>query len=74
MLLFVCFFYRFHVIMLGVVARSKLYPVGMQAVPSLIPTFFRFGHEIMSTAILPFLLIQEEQLSATGERMDIKCW
>ena len=29
----------------------------------------RFGHEIISTAILPLLLIQEEQLSVNGERM-----
>ena len=30
---------------------------------------WRFGHETFSTAILPLPIIQEEQLSATGERM-----
>ena len=30
---------------------------------------WRLGHENISTAILPLLLIQEEQLSVTGERM-----
>ena len=29
----------------------------------------RLGHEKISTAILPLPLIQEEQLSITGERM-----
>ena len=33
-----------------------------------------FGHEIISTAILPLLLIQEEQLSVNGERMCAKYW
>ena len=59
-------------IMLGAVARSEACPLGIQAAPSSIPTsstFFRFGHEIISTAVLPLLLIQEEQLSVTGERM-----
>ena len=46
--------------------------VGMQVAPSLIPTSSTFfcgnlGHENISTAILPLPLIQEEQLSATGE-------
>ena len=35
---------------------------------------WRFGHENISTAILLLLLIQEEQLSVTGERMCIKYW
>ena len=35
---------------------------------------WRFGHEKISTAILPLPLIQEEQLSVTGERMRTKCW
>ena len=35
---------------------------------------WRFGHENISTAILPLLLIQEEQLSVTGERMCTKYW
>ena len=30
---------------------------------------WRLGHENISTAILPLPLIQEEQLSVTGERM-----
>ena len=35
---------------------------------------WRLGHENISTAILPLLLIQEEQLSVTGERMCTKYW
>ena len=35
---------------------------------------WRFGHENISTAILPLPLIQEEQLSVTGERMSTKYW
>ena len=34
----------------------------------------RLGHENISTAILPHPLIQEEQLSVTGERMCTKYW
>ena len=34
----------------------------------------RFGHENVSTTILSLLLIQEGQLSATGERMGTKYW
>ena len=34
----------------------------------------RFGHEIISTAILPLMLIQEEQLSVNVERMHAKYW
>ena len=54
-------------------------PLGMQAAPNSIPTsgkFFR-GDLVMkksSTAILPLPLIQEEQLSVTGERMCTKYW
>ena len=33
---------------------------------------WRLGHENISTAILPLLLNQEEQLSVTGERMCTK--
>ena len=61
----------------GAVARSEASPLGMQAAPSSIPTsgtFFR-GDLVMkknSTAILPLPLIQEEQLSVTGERMRTK--
>ena len=35
---------------------------------------WRLGHENISTAILPLPLIQEEQLSVTGERMCAKYW
>ena len=35
---------------------------------------WRLGHENISTAILPLPLIQEEQLSVTGERMSTKYW
>ena len=34
----------------------------------------RLGHEYISRAILPLPLIQEEQLSVTGERMCTKYW
>ena len=35
---------------------------------------WRLGHENISMAILPLPLIQEEQLSVTGERMSTKYW
>ena len=35
---------------------------------------WRLGHENISTAILPLLLIQEEQLYVTGEKMCTKYW
>ena len=35
---------------------------------------WRLGHENISTAILPLPLIQEAQLSVTGERMCTKYW
>ena len=35
---------------------------------------WRLRHENISTAILPLLLIQEEQLSVTRERMCTKYW
>ena len=35
---------------------------------------WRLGHENISTAILPLPLIQEEQLSVTGERTCTKYW
>ena len=35
---------------------------------------WRFGHENISMAILPLSLIQEEQLSVTGERLCTKYW
>ena len=34
----------------------------------------KLGHENISTAILPLPLVQEEQLSVTGERMCTKYW
>ena len=34
----------------------------------------RFGHENISTTILPLPLIQEEHLSVNGERMGAKYW
>ena len=65
----------------GMVAQWEACPLGMQVAPSSIPTsskFFR-GDIVMkkllqpiSTAILPLPLIQEEQLSVTGERMCTK--
>ena len=35
---------------------------------------WRLGHEKISTTNLPLPLIQEEQLSANGERMCTKYW
>ena len=35
---------------------------------------WRLGHENISTPILPLPLIQEEQLSVTGEKMCTKYW
>ena len=35
---------------------------------------WRLGHEKISTTILPLPLIQEEQLSVTGESMCTKYW
>ena len=37
-------------------------------------SFVKFGHEIISTVILSLPLIQEGQLSVTGERMCTKYW
>ena len=56
------------------VARSKVCPFGMQAAPEfdlhVRPVIlWRLGHEIISMDILPLSLIQEEQLSVTGEKM-----
>ena len=63
----------------GTVARSEACPLDMQAAPSSIPTSGTFlrGDSVMkkiSTAILPLPLIQEEQLSVTGERISTKYW
>ena len=54
----------------GAVARSEACLSGMQAAQKSI----LIGHETISTGILPFPLIQEEQLSVTGERMCTKYW
>ena len=64
---------------LGAVARLEASSLSMQAAPSSIPHVrhilsWRLGHENISTAILPIPLIQEEQLSVTGERMSPKYW
>ena len=61
----------------GAVARSEACPLGMQAAPSSIPMFGTFFREDLvmkknSTALHPLPLIQEEQLSVTGERMCTK--
>ena len=37
-------------------------------------SFVEIGYEIISTAIFSLSLIQEEQLSGTGERMCTKYW
>ena len=37
-------------------------------------SFVAVGHEIISTVILSLLMIQEGQLSVTGERMCTKYW
>ena len=58
----------------GTVARSEVRSLGMQAAPSSIPTSGTFfcGDLVMKT--FPLALIQEEQLSVTGERMCTKYW
>ena len=37
-------------------------------------SFMEFGHEIISTTILSLPLIQEGQLSVTGERISTTYW
>ena len=60
----------------GAVARSDARPPGVRTVGPYVGqhSFVEFGHEIISTAILSLLLIQEGQLSVTGERMCTKYW
>ena len=63
----------------GAVAGSEACRLGMQAAPEFDPhvrhiLLWRLDHEKISTAILPLPLIQEEQLSVTGERKCIKYW
>ena len=56
-------------------AQFDARPTGVQEVPGSTPAevdnilSWRFDHEIFSTVILSFLLIQEGQLSISGERM-----
>ena len=53
--------------------RSEACPLGMQAAPSSISTFGTFFRgDLVMNKILPLLLIQEEQLSVTCERMCTK--
>ena len=68
-----------HVDVLDAVARSEASSLGMHVAPEFDPHVqhilsWRPGHENISTAILPLPLIQEEQLSDTGERMCTKYW
>ena len=61
------------------IARSGVCSLGMPSGPEFDPHVWhilswRLGHENISTAILPLPLIQEEQLSVTGERMCTKYW
>ena len=63
----------------GAVAGSEACPLGMQVAQSLIPTSGTFfnGDLVMKKFLRPFSLfplIQEEQLSVTGERMCTKYW
>ena len=47
---------------------------GLGAVAPSENSFAELGHENISTAIHSLPLIQEEQLSVTGERMCTKYW
>ena len=74
-LFYLFIFYLFIFFLPGAVARSEMCPLGMQAAPSSIPTsgtFFR-GDMVKkwkkNSMVILLLLIQEEQLSVTGERM-----
>ena len=63
----------------GPVSRSDARPPGMRTVTGFHPhvrqhSFMVIGHETISTAILCLPLIQEAQLSVTGERMCTKYW
>ena len=58
----------------GLVARSDAHPPGMRSVADSILTpgthsWEEIGHEKKSTTIISLPLIQEGQLSVTGERM-----
>ena len=54
-------------------AQLDAHPTGDQEVVgstlAVLATFFRGDHEIFSTVILSFPLIQEGQLSVSGERV-----
>ena len=56
------------------IRRSFRDALGIQAAHVRHILSWRLGHENISVAILPLSLIQEEQLSVTGERMCIKYW
>ena len=58
----------------GRLARSDAPLHGMQAAAVLQHSFVEIGYEIISTAILPLLLIQIGQLLVTGQRMCTKYW
>ena len=58
----------------GAIARSVAMSLGNQEAPRSILASRTSFHEIISTAILPLPLIQEEQLSVNGERMCAKYW
>ena len=62
----------------GVLARSDVHPYAdsREFDPHVRQKILsrRFDHEKMSTAILFLLLIQEGQVSVTGERMCTKYW
>ena len=61
---------------LGAIARSVAMSLGNQEAPRSILAFGTFFREdlVISTAILPLPLIQEEHLSVNGERMGAKYW
>ena len=58
----------------GAIAQSVAMSLGNQEAPRLILASGTSCHEIISTAIIPLPLIQEEQLSVNGERMCAKYW
>ena len=65
----------FNIFQPSAVARSIAMSLGNQEAPRLIlASGTSFRHEIISTAILPLPLIQEEHLSVNGERMGAKYW
>ena len=63
--------FKISVALPGMIARSDACPPGMRTVAG---SILKIGHEIISMAILSFPLIQEGQLSVTGENMCTKYW